>query len=67
MTKLQNAILQTADTYIIELCNLLGIEDIEIKAIKHNVKTFLIELSNGNLIEARSFQDACNQIECLIN
>ena len=67
MSKLQNTILQTADTYIINLCNLLGIKDLEIKAIKHDAKTFLIELSNGNLIEACSFQDAINQIECLVN
>ena len=64
MTKLQNTIFQTADTYITHLCNLL---DIKVKVIAHDAKTFLIELSNGNLIEACSFQDACNQLECLVN
>lgn len=64
MSNLQNTILTTSKKYIINLCNLL---DIRIKAIEHDAKTFLIELSNGNLIEACSFQDAINQIECLAN
>lgn len=64
MSNLQNTILTTSKKYIINLCNLL---DIQIKAIEHDTKTFLVELSNGNLIEACSFQDAINQIECLVN
>lgn len=64
MSKLQHTILTTSKKYIINLCNLL---DIRIKAIEHDAKTFLIELSNGNLIVAYSFQDAVNQIECLVN
>ena len=61
MTKLQHTILTSAKKYIIELCNSLKIK---INAIEYDAKTFLIELSNGNLIEACSFQDACNQLEC---
>jgi len=64
MSKLQHTILTTSKKYIINLCNLL---DIRIKAIEHDAKTFLIELSNGNLIEACGFQDAINQLECLVN
>ena len=30
-------------------------------------KTILLELADGNLIEACGFQDAINQIECLVN
>ena len=30
-------------------------------------KTILLELTNGTLIEACGFQDAINQIECLVN
>ncbi len=64
MSSLHNTILTTSKKYIINLCNLLNIQ---IKEIEHDAKTFLIELSNGNLIEACSFQDAINQIECLVN
>ena len=64
MSTLQHTILTTSKKYIINLCNLL---DIQITAIEHDAKTFLIELSNGNLIEAYSFQDAINQLECLVN
>ena len=64
MTKLQHTTLTTSKKCITNLCDLL---DIRIKAIEHDAKTFLIELSNGNLIEACGFQDACNQLECLVN
>ena len=64
MSKLQHTILTSAEKYIIELCNSLKIK---INAIVYDAKTFLIELSNGNFIEACSFHDAINQLECLVN
>ena len=64
MTKLQHTTLTTSKKCIINLCDLLNIQ---IKAMVYDVNTFLIELSNGDLIEACGFQDACNQLECLVN
>ena len=64
MSSLQHAILINANKYIINLCNLINIQ---VNTIVYDARTFLIELSSGNLIEACSFQDAINQIECLVN
>ena len=65
MSKLQHTILTDANKYIIDLlCDLLNTK---VNTILYGTKTFLIELSNGNLIDACSFQDAINQIECLVN
>jgi hypothetical protein len=65
MSKLQHTILTNANKYIIDaLCDLLNTK---VKAVVYGTKTFFIELSNGNFIEACSFYDAINQLECLVN
>lgn len=64
MSTLQHTILTNAQKYIEQLCKLLNMEK---PTIVYDTEKFLIELSNGNLIEACGFHDAINQLECLVN